>query len=483
MRKLRNLGLGLLIVTAVGVGFYFFAVYDPDAPRSDWPVLQAAEVGNDAFELHVAPNVQVTAKFEHSRFEFPDIAAAPNDESRLFAAALRWRGKDLDLFGFYSHDGGATWQVGCKLIAPRGMRHSDLSIAYGPNGNVYLAYMKYDHPKKPGLRLGAEGGRVELLASSDAGVTWRKAAVLTSYIDRPWLAVDTTSGVHRGRMYFFGNIDEPIFYSAEAESLALAVPLTPLQGRKLLNCRHANPAVTDDGTVVLVCEDHILGPGKARYRPRLLTWRSIDGGRTLDEAAPVNTNWSHAVIESSRGHTTMWPRLAANSESAAFANRVYCVWADGHFDDERIFITSSDDAGATWRQPVVISEQPMDNTGGFMAFHPSVAVNSNGVVAVSWYDRRGLPKPEKVPTDRQDVFEWSAPGWNVRCRASMDGGATWLPSVQLSEQPGQGEFSAEVGHSAGLTAGTDGRFHAAWIDNRTGKSQLWTTAIAVIPKM
>src|SRR5687768_650830 len=64
MRKLRYFGLGGLIVTA-GLGLYFVAVYDPDAPRSDWPVLQAAEVA-DGFKLRVSPSIQVTANL--SRF-------------------------------------------------------------------------------------------------------------------------------------------------------------------------------------------------------------------------------------------------------------------------------------------------------------------------------------------------------------------------------------------------------------------------------
>jgi hypothetical protein len=395
----------------------------------------------------------------------------------LFTAALCWRGNDLDLYGFYSHDGGESWQVGRQIIAPAGQRYSDLTIAFGLRGKVHLAYMKSDPSVvKP---LGTHGaGSVELLVSSDAGINWKEVAALTNNVDRPWLAVDTTFSAHRGQVYLAGNIDEPILFRFDTEGLTQTDPVTPLMGQKLINCRHANPVVTGDGTVVLVCRDHFRGPGKSQYRPRLLTWHSTDGGKTFDEGEPVNTRWTHAVVKSSSGTITMWPRLAANPQAAMFANRVYCVWADGHLDEERIFIASSDDAGATWRQPTVISEQPMDNTNGFMTFHPSVAVNREGAIAVSWYDRRGLPRAVRVPTGRKDTFNWNTPGWNVRCRASVDGGSTWMPSVQLNERPGQGE--PVVGHSAGLAADADGRFHAVWIDNRTGKNQLWTTAITVV---
>jgi hypothetical protein len=121
--------------------------------------------------------------------------------------------------------------------------------------------------------------------------------------------------------------------------------------------------------------------------------------------------------------------------------------------------------------------------GEYITFMPSVAVNKYGVVAVSWYDRRGLPKIRLVPQDGKDgkilSYKLVAEGWNVRLRASLDGGATWLPSVQVNEQAARGGIDLPVGHSAGLASGADGRFHAAWIDNRTGTHQVWTAAVVV----
>jgi hypothetical protein len=85
-------------------------------------------------------------------------------------------------------------------------------------------------------------------------------------------------------------------------------------------------------------------------------------------------------------------------------------------------------------------------------------------VAVSWYDRRGL--------------DHRAPGCHVRLRLSADGGATWLPSVQVTEKPGRSSF-ASLGDTAGLVADAGGRFHPVWIDDRTGKTQVWTATVKV----
>lgn len=132
----------------------------------------------------------------------------------------------------------------------------------------------------------------------------------------------------------------------------------------------------------------------------------------------------------------------------------------------------------------------------------NVAVNQNGVVGVMWYDRR----------DHRDNI-----GWDIRFRASVDGGQTWLPSVKVSEKPnlwtestfvfthgsvlggGSGGYGRRnppapgpisinilmqprqfnAGDYSSIVADAHGRFHPFWIDNRTGKSQVWTAPITV----
>jgi hypothetical protein len=129
---------------------------------------------------------------------------------------------------------------------------------------------------------------------------------------------------------------------------------------------------------------------------------------------------------------------------------------------------------------------------------PVVAVNSRGIVGVSWYDRR----------DQPDNL-----GWSVRFTMSEDGGETFSPSVRVSESSydpnrgdrlvlngyvvggaertefskgtaitirlGPGGFFLNGGHTAGMAADADGDFHPFWIDNRTGVPQIWTAAVAV----
>src|SRR5206468_9466449 len=137
---------------------------------------------------------------------------------------------------------------------------------------------------------------------------------------------------------------------------------------------------------------------------------------------------------------------------------------------------------------------PLGQTRGPDHLLPAIAVNAAGVVLVAWYDRR----------ESGDNM-----GWKIRAAASLDGGVTFTPSTTVSDVANvftgetewvQGEprvsgggsrrpnsvkgrsiavdlvinsFFVSGGHTSGLAVGADGIFHPAWLDNRTGVSQLW----------
>jgi hypothetical protein len=97
----------------------------------------------------------------------------------------------------------------------------------------------------------------------------------------------------------------------------------------------------------------------------------------------------------------------------------------------------------------------------------------------------------------------------IRFFASFDGGASFTPSVRVSQagasfppgtsrekrpatparddqerlkaqiDAGRDSFMFMGGDTAGLAADASGIFHAAWVDNRTGVPQLWTATITV----
>ena len=107
--------------------------------------------------------------------------------------------------------------------------------------------------------------------------------------------------------------------------------------------------------------------------------------------------------------------LAVDYSDGAHHGRIYVTWQDHEdnpFGDDLILLSHSDDAGLTWSSPVKVNATPAD-TFTDQAWEPAVHVNSQGVVAVTYYDfRNDVSGDRRLTTDH-----WIA--------HSHDGGATW----------------------------------------------------------
>ncbi len=228
-----------------------------------------------------------------------------------------------------------------------------------------------------------------------------------------------------------------------------------------------------DGTPILLYE-HSQGGGANPATGKtfvaasaLMVARSSDGGETLDpvfKVADIQTSYN-------KPHTrTVTATIAVDRSNSRFRDRLYVTWGDVRSGHTEIMLSSSSDRGATWTDPVTVSDPPKASSSGAGPdqFMPTVAVNNVGTVGLLWYDRRNAE-------DNLSYYPHFS--------ASTDGGATWLPSVRVSEFPNkaQGKSGTGVtsGDTAGLAASADGSFHALWIDNRTGVQQVWTGAITV----
>jgi hypothetical protein len=238
----------------------------------------------------------------------------------------------------------------------------------------------------------------------------------------------------------------------------------------------------------------------------------IEGGAVLSDGTLVFLDGPaglDALVSTDGGqHITLTPILPpggryqasmdADMSDGPFRDRIYVAWPMVHDGRHQVFVTYSADKGRTWFVPRIVNDdrKRLPANSGPDDMLPTIAVNRDGVVGVSWYDRRDNP-------NNLDYY--------VRFSASLDGGETWLPSVRVSERPnvvtnhmnartpigliayqwpGDTASSAlaitmvhetwlESGHYAGLAASADGVFHALWVDNRTGVKQLWTAPIRV----
>ncbi len=113
------------------------------------------------------------------------------------------------------------------------------------------------------------------------------------------------------------------------------------------------------------------------------------------------------------------PQIAIHTDAAAPAgyviHAIYPYDSDGAgADQSNVFYRRSTDGAVTWSSEVKLND---DGTSRDQWF-PAIAVNSNGVVAATWYDRR-------LDTGNVNFDRYAA--------LSMDGGLTWGGNVRISD--------------------------------------------------
>lgn len=191
-----------------------------------------------------------------------------------------------------------------------------------------------------------------------------------------------------------------------------------------------NSAVLSDGTLVSIfgslkefgSDQGVVGGIPEKANALLQAVRITDGGASISEAITVD-DFFMVVGKDKWGPLTLGiPILAADQGDGPFHDRLYATWADGREGRSGIRFSYSPDKGKSWSKSIAVDDLPgpTENKDGPENFLPTVAVNEAGVVAVTWYGRRDT---------RLGL------GWDVRFRASLDGGETWLPSVRISEKP------------------------------------------------
>jgi hypothetical protein len=405
---------------------------------------------------------------------------------------------------YTSDNKGANWRLAFDDTISRYGQSWDPACAYGPGGILYFATLPHSTDPRVDVK-----DQTRFYRSTDNGKTW-SAAVVAPFLDNEDFAVDWTDGPNRGRVYVAGvRVDESqkiprryfsVLYSTDSGKtykgpVDWSVPDSLYQGTV------AAPVVLNDGRVMVPAyvarRDVVWEPNKPRS-PSDTSWRQwrvmipvLDGGSRV--GAPITV----AKFENCPGNSGGPPVIAVDRSKGPFRNRIYYAYTDGSFGRCQIMLTWSDD-GTKWSKPIGVDDPriPTDTAKGPDAFLPQIGVNKNGVVGLTWYDRREDP--------RNLAFR-------QRFTASLDGGESVLPSVPVSTaahtyaQPAdrEGYFGLgsgvagkgtawmavvtggayrtydEVGDYGAFMVGSDGTFYPVWVDNRSGAPQLNVAPVVV----
>jgi hypothetical protein len=479
-------------------------------------------------QITVGPNVQISAARPRDPHSEPVLATDPNHAERLIAASHISHHDTVGTksIAYVSFDTGRTWSV--SLDKRDSTITADAAVAYGVDGSAYFATL----------------ARWGMYRSRDGGRTWDPPSKTPPAYgwDREYLIADFTPGKYHGRVYMNSTVavpwvsdSSPAGFGGTQKENAVALftstdggstygnPIVRLVPRPEGILGMSRSVVLSNGTLMtLYGHRKPVAPGgaggggggrgglaartplpAANYWLDVIT--STDGGESWNTANRIGDYWMNRP----RSEGAVIPDIAVDPGSAQFKDRVYVTWSDFRSGRLEVMLSYSSDKGKTWSREQVISDDrasadPLVNGPDNMT--PVVAVNNAGVVAVAWYDRR----------DFEDNISW-----NIRFRASMDGGETWAPSVKVTDkasqfgdiaetwvaQPGAAgggrgrggadssrsggamvslagrlsyaNFTFAPGHNGAFSADAAGAFHPAWIDYRTGMPQLWTATVKV----
>ena len=487
-------GTGLLATFCSGVIPLLFAA----------PAAHAQASGNP---ISVGPNVQISSAFGERPHGEVIAAADPDNTARMVACAMvNHEDRNLTAQHCYSSfDGGRSWDP--TLILDEAALSGDPTAYYSRGDTAFVVALI----RSLAIPRSAGEFRTHIFRSLNGGRTWTETADYI-FIDREYITGDRTGGKYDGRIYINGQSrlggmrderrDErpPGIYlhrSTDGGKTFLGPTVRAnMEGGGMAGV--TNMVVLSDGTVGMIFthtkrgrrQDLEVNNTDDSANATIEFIYSKDGGETLEQSVIV----SDFFMDRPRSEGANVGQLTVDATEGPFKDRLYTVWPGVREDRVQAVFSYSADSGKAWSKPTIVNDDRSFADKGKKRDHilPAVAVNKDGVVAVSWYDRR----------ESQDNL-----GWRVRIAASLDGGETFSASVPVSSKPNAytddnhwplaaqansdsanasltvslslANFFESGGHTTGLVADADGVFHPVWVDNRTGIGQLWTAPVTV----
>lgn len=411
-------------------------------------------------------------------------AINPTDTSNIIVSPIKQATGVLTCPIYYTKDFGKTWKKSNFTTAPHianttVLGGGDPIIAFDANGKAYMSW----------IHLYALGGNFNNLyvgmywaSSTDGGETWIReendiighAKTTQEFFDKQWMVVDRTNSPYRGTLYTalyhpVSNKQEIAIAIKPANSSAFNPQLVPVSSSDFTLVQFAEADIDEQGNV------HVTFFGSKNSRDYAL-WHSVstNGGATF--STPVKVADAHVprfssdesnpnVVGISSQRFYPCPQFVIDKSNTASRGNLYLAWTANGMTTRGtngldIYFTRSTNNGKTWSSPTIINDDPEGS--GLHQFYPSMAVNDNGVLTVTWYDRRNDPNNAQT---------------HYYMAHSFNGGLSFTPNTQVSTVPsnfytiGQKNNGFGIGEYTQVVT-TNHYAIPVWADGRTNNGQL-----------
>lgn len=324
----------------------------------------------------------------------PYLAIDPNNSNHLVVA---WMGQQVNqkitIKSSYSTNGGITWSTPIfQTHEAVGNSSADVSLAYDNAGNLFMAYIDFDN-------VGFTNGGVYVRKSTNGGQSWGAAVEAISTndcpnqlcVDRPWIAVDHSSGPYSGAIYVTSmNADQPTLITPPYHPY-LAVSIN---GGSSFNApRFLDTLNYYSGSVITqpMPSPHVSSTGEFMaiypgYEPvnqgpfaHLYIAKSSNAGATI----------THVDAYSGLGNTIADPYVKRGSLfriDPSNPNHLAFFFLSETNGDCDIYFIESFNGGISWTSQQRINQDPIGN--GNVQDLVWADFDTDGDLAVCWRDRR-----------------------------------------------------------------------------------------------
>ena len=421
-----------------------------------------------------------------------DLSMDEPDSGHMIACGYRYSPNQNSTIGYIylSQDFGRSWRE--VLKDDSSIWVTEDSCAAGAGRAFFMGESQLHEFDKvlAGVPLD-QAGDIHLYRSANAGQSW-KLLSRRGWIDSSVMAIDSSKGLHRGRMYLFGadQIEDssgshpmPLLFTSD-DGKNLHGPVRPADpvGFSYRGAYANSARILSNGHVVAVFMTRRRS-AQADKTPvgetHVEIFTTRNGGESVEELADLGP------IQPCTG---AMPSLDVGAQS----KMIYVVWGSLENGRCQLRVRVSVDEGLTWGSPISVSVAPD-------GYAPAIAVNDRGIVALFWTDRTEYHCWRfSASSDRANTF--SLPTQVSRCiptskQADLSNSAYATSYVHTNNHKEGWDLNPDaIGFSVvaasdgmipwrvGLRADSRGGFRAVWPEATDEAGALWTTTIAITSK-